>query len=341
METNQANNNTSLIINESKKEIAQKIDNVVNQSLSIPSTAMPFEVALMQASAISQIRTFLTDEVMQDVMSLQGTKLGFCTDKDRETTKYSVETVRTCFVESQLMGLRLTGNQWNIIAGRCYVTKEGLTHLLRNIRGKLIYSLTPSMPTKDGEITICKVRIEWEYEGAKFLRDVVFSIKVNAGMSTDAILGKVDRKAKAWLYNEITKKEIGDGDIQDVTHEVVNEKPKTTTAPRPTTTVPSEQPQQATPPQQSQPTSSSNANIEEAEIVSEEAQPKEEAQAQPTIVPATEDQQKRFDAYIVKAINLDDLKKKAKQVCESFGLTAKSFNLDIYNKIANEVCTEK
>jgi len=35
-------------------------------------------------------------------------------------------------------------------------------------------------------------------------------------MGTDAIIGKADRKARAWLYNTITGCDVSDGEISDL-----------------------------------------------------------------------------------------------------------------------------
>ena len=43
------------------------------------------------------------------------------------------------------------------------------------------------------------------------------AIRVNKGMGADAIVGKLTRKARAWLYTTITGQDAGDGDAEDDT----------------------------------------------------------------------------------------------------------------------------
>ena len=60
------------------------------------------------------------------------------------------------------------------------------------------------------------VHIEWEYNGAKSEKDLVFPVRVNSGMGADAVNGKARRKAAAWLIAQVTGMEIPEGDATDV-----------------------------------------------------------------------------------------------------------------------------
>lgn len=108
-----------------------------------------FEVALRDASAIDIVNNFgaafnaakvitllreaLTEEVMEKVfMPLMNTKVGFRTDRDGKPDKngrvkppYEVATVREAIIDAAIIGLLPTGNQFNIISGTMYPTKEG------------------------------------------------------------------------------------------------------------------------------------------------------------------------------------------------------------------------
>ena len=93
-----------------------------------------FEKAYIVAEAISNLQTLLTPEYMKPILALQGNRLGFRTDKDKNGG-YSEAQVKNCLIEAVLMGLQPTGNQFNIIAGNTYPTKEGLGYLLANFQG--------------------------------------------------------------------------------------------------------------------------------------------------------------------------------------------------------------
>jgi hypothetical protein len=54
-----------------------------------------------------------------------------------------VDVVRNCIIDGAANGLLPTGNQFNIIAGNMYPTKEGYTALLSKLKAspmKLVYS---------------------------------------------------------------------------------------------------------------------------------------------------------------------------------------------------------
>ncbi|MFK5282891.1 hypothetical protein ACI3PL_25325, partial [Lacticaseibacillus paracasei] len=77
-------------------------------------------------------------------MALQGNRLGFKTDKDK-SGGYPESVVKNCLIEAVLLGIQPTGNQFNIIAGNMYPTKEGCGYLLNNFKG-LSYNLVCSLP---------------------------------------------------------------------------------------------------------------------------------------------------------------------------------------------------
>ena len=115
-----------------------------------------------------------------------------------------------------------------------YVTKEGFTFLLRQLSQqgalrdmKFIYhpaeiSESSTMGTsrsgeqyqkieREGRV---KVEVSCVYQGKAIHEELEFVIRVNKGMSQDAIIGKAERKAKAWLYNYITDQAISDGEAE-------------------------------------------------------------------------------------------------------------------------------
>jgi hypothetical protein len=175
-----------------------------------------FEKAYTVAIATQKLMGLLTKEYMKPIMFLQGNKLGFKTDKDKDGG-YPEEVVRTCLVEAVLTGVQPYGNQFNIIAGSCYITKEGFGYLLKNVPG-LSYEIIPSIPRIDqakGSAAII-MKITWAKDGAEAsVREIDFAIKVNSFMGADAVIGKATRKARAWLFNMLMGTEISDGDIND------------------------------------------------------------------------------------------------------------------------------
>jgi hypothetical protein len=185
-----------------------------------------FQKAYLIADATGKLKQYLNPEFMKPIMELQNNRLGFKTDKP--DGGYPESVVKNCLIEAVLTGVQPFGNQFNIIAGNCYITKEGFGHLLSNIPG-LVYEIIPSLPRITDKSAAIVMRIEWTHKGEKKNRDIDFPIKVNQYMGADAVIGKATRKARAWLFSTITGVEIGDGDVSDTEVKVVSSKISTPT----------------------------------------------------------------------------------------------------------------
>lgn len=204
---------TSLIRIPEQMEVAQKIDSAVSEFMSLPKEISGFQRAFIEASTYSLIKNSLTEKFMEPVKTLCGTKIGFITDKDREPTPYGDDIIKSCVIEAILCGLEVRGNQFNIIQGKMYVTQKGFTSLLKKLT--LRYNIDYDIPKTVDGITTVKCKITWEHNGNNGEKIISFHIKVQTGMGNDAILGKADRKAKKWLYLELTDKDLGEGDAVD------------------------------------------------------------------------------------------------------------------------------
>lgn len=191
------------------------LDKAAAEANLVAAETSPFRRMVRTANAMAYIKDALTDDVMAPILALQGSPLGFRTDRDNgDKPPYGVAVVKECLIEATLRGLQPCGNQWNIIGGRCYVTKEGLKYLLDGIAG-LQYMITTGIPRMTSGGAIAPVHIEWVYKGQKSEKDIEFPIRVNQGMGADAVNGKATRKARAWLHAQITGMEIGDGEAGD------------------------------------------------------------------------------------------------------------------------------
>lgn len=193
----------------------QDLDIAIDKARAANDIAGEMTKALAIAGAMKSIRDALTPSIMAEVMTLQGSALGFKTDKDI-SGGYQVEVVRDCVLEAVMQGVGAIGNQFNIIAGRAYITKEGMGRKLANIKG-LSYSITPGIPQSASGGAIVPVDVEWTYpHGAeKKSKPLQICVRVNSGMGADAIIGKATRKARAWLYATITGQEVPEGEVDD------------------------------------------------------------------------------------------------------------------------------
>ena len=176
-----------------------------------PEEAKQFSTSIKQANGIILLKNALTPEIMKPIMALQGSSLGFRTDKDKDGG-YPEPVVQECVIEATMRGLPILGNQFNIISARCYITKEGFGTLLAKIPG-LRYMITPGIPKMTSSGAEAPVHVEWKYNGESNSKDLTFPIRVNSGMGADAINGKATRKARAWLYMQVTGMEVNDGEV--------------------------------------------------------------------------------------------------------------------------------
>jgi len=206
--------NKLVVLSDKLSTVATKLNNSV-MSVIGKEKIMGFEKAYLVSNAIAELKQLLTPEYMQPIMYLQGNKLGFKTDKDKDGG-YKENEVKNCLIEAVLFGLQPTGNQFNIIAGNMYATKEGMGYLLSKISG-LKYDIVPELPRINSASAAVVMNIEWSINNLSNSKKIDIPIKVNAYMGTDAILGKATRKARKWLYDTITGTEIPEGDVSDVT----------------------------------------------------------------------------------------------------------------------------
>lgn len=183
-----------------------------NKNLTVGSQ---FSRAFAVANAVGQLRALLTPEVMRPIMALQGTPLGFLADQ-----KYDENVVRESLIEAVLSGVRPVGNEFNIIAGRCYITKNGMKHKLHDISG-LAFSVTCGFPKMSDNGAALIVGIDWTYNGKTEHKDLPIPVRVNRGMGADAINGKATRKAYAWLYEHITGQGVNEGEKDDAAADAI------------------------------------------------------------------------------------------------------------------------
>lgn len=171
------------------------------------------------ATAIEQLREMLTPEYMAPIMKLQGSRLGFRTDLDTlkggaKGPGYNMDIVRDCLIEAVLMGVQPVGNQFNIIKGGCYITKEGFGYILKTIPG-LTWKIKPALPRMKDNSAAIVMACSYTYNGVKGYEELDIPIRVGEGATTDLVTGKATRKARAWLHATITGSEAPEGDIMD------------------------------------------------------------------------------------------------------------------------------
>lgn len=171
------------------------------------------------AAVVQSLRAMLTKDVVDKYfIPLMGTRIGFLTDRDKEgkdgkkPEPYGWETVRDCVIDAACRGLAPVGNQFNIISGSMYPTKEGYTALLKRIGAKYFIMKSEDKAAPGSATARIDCKIYYEYNSQKSDYTFTATPKKNNFSSLDQLQGKAERKAKKSLYEYLTGVDLGDAD---------------------------------------------------------------------------------------------------------------------------------
>lgn len=192
------------------------IENIANTyGLAAAANMGQMETTLTLARGVELLEEALTPEVMRPIMRLQGTRLGFLTDKQGG---YGEDIVKRCVIEAFLRGVRPVMNEMNIIASGFYATKEAFTRLLKEFPGLTDLRIDMGIPLadKNPKTAVVECTASWRLNGAADSLTARIPIRVNEGMLPDAILGKAERKLKARVYWRLTGSEsnVPEGEVE-------------------------------------------------------------------------------------------------------------------------------
>lgn len=171
------------------------------------------EKTLLQARAIAALEEAITPAMMVDMMKLMNSPLGFKTDKKPPGELYHESTVKRCLIVAMLYGAKVTGNEFNIIASNCYLTKEFTRPAILRWKGLRRFEITIGAPMKHGEKTsACDAIATWELDGEIHeLRcvktpemDARVVVNSHATSSPDEIRGKVEAKLFQRVLGRLT-----------------------------------------------------------------------------------------------------------------------------------------
>lgn len=200
-----------IVIKEYTDKVA-RIDDIFQSFVPVlGKQARGFAEAIHRAKAIAELRQIMDEKFMAELMTLQGTAVGFKTDRD-DKGGYSWQIVRDCVIEAGMKGLQPYGNEFNIIGGRAYIPKEGITALIKLLN--IPCAITPDIPKMTAQGAEVPVDIEWSIGGEKHTKRLVFPVRVNSGMGVAAVQGKGAVRGKKWLWEYITGMELNDGDVE-------------------------------------------------------------------------------------------------------------------------------
>ena len=168
------------------------------------------------SEALQYISGQITPEKMKSIMMLQGNKIGFKTDKDKNGG-YPENVVKTCIIDAMMTGVLATGNQFNIISDGMYITKEGFFHLLKNITTLEDYETIPLaesfVQNKNNTANIsCLIKYKEVDKEAKEMKRTYIIKNHSSYGSFDGVVGKMERKARKDLYEKLTGIELAEGE---------------------------------------------------------------------------------------------------------------------------------
>ena len=196
--------------NETARALVKLLDRYGPSAL---ATADDISRALLIAEGVKAVRE-VVKQAAASILPLQGSSLGFRTDKDAQGG-YPEAVVVECATEALLRGLRLTGNEWNIIGGRCYVAQAGCARLVSGYPGLTDLEHAPGVPVASNGGAIVEYTMRWRLDGVPMEMTRRIPVRVNANMGMDAILGKAKRKMLAAVYERLTGSVLSEGEPEE------------------------------------------------------------------------------------------------------------------------------
>lgn len=188
---------------------------------------------LSAASAMYMLDQVLTDDVVHTYFfPLMNTRAGFLTDRNpnkvrrgqQPATPYTIAEVRACLKDAILKGLLPVGNQFNIISGSVYITREGYTALLSRMGVK--HRIIPSQLADRDGYAVYSCRIEAmtaQGDRISYTNEVLFK---RGQYDSDALLqGKAYARSVKSLWTYVSGLDSGDAVEDDAVERVIEDAP--------------------------------------------------------------------------------------------------------------------
>lgn len=229
---------TALIPAAQMEEVVH-LDNIVRQCGDAISKASDITRAFIQARAILAIEKAITPSIFKDIKELMNTPIGFKTDRPpgakrfnkktntmEELRPYPDKVVKQCLIVALLGGATIDGNQFNIIAGQTYFTKEFMQERVLKWPGLTNFKMSISTPMKHGEKTAAfSATASWELNGKphklEFLKTEVADMRIvvnSYGTSgSDQLIGLCESKVLRRVVKVLTGMNFGVFSDHDLT----------------------------------------------------------------------------------------------------------------------------
>ena len=207
----------------------QKLDKIAADAVAVLGMGSSFEQALTLADAMQSLRAAITPAMMERFMGLQNTKLGFKTDRDphvknRRTSEYNVpygpEVVKDCVIEATLRGVKVIGNQFNIISSGCYITQEGYAWKLKQIAELSDLQINLGVPKISSGGAIVECDATWSYKGSSASMKATIAAKGDDYAGSDSYVGKATRKFLKRIFERITGSNEPEGEADEAAAQI-------------------------------------------------------------------------------------------------------------------------
>lgn len=188
--------------------------------------------SLKLAAGVDQLKkVLLQPEIQNLIMGFQNNAIGFLTD--RKENGYPANVVINSVIEALGAGAYLHGNEFNIIAGRCYFAQSFFVRKVREYctehKIKRHFNYTVKRLGQDGKQSKWEVKanIAWKLPSEEEKQTTVETYNL-VGMSEDQVIGKAVKRSHQWLYNELTNNNFICVPDNDFDFDMPLEKPKFT-----------------------------------------------------------------------------------------------------------------
>lgn len=193
------------------------MNSLIKDVQNLSSNLNGFEKSMAYGYYLNEIRNQFTGKALELIKNLMNTGLGFKTDRNpkdpmcKNKEPYSDDIIKDCATQAVMHGLYIHGNEFNILGGNFYATKEGLERIV-NQNPNLERSVKEVGKgfKQNPENGIWGLSFEYEFK-LKEKQEVKDSIVVyvrgkqgNYEIPFDAVMGKARRKLLKTIYNKMT-----------------------------------------------------------------------------------------------------------------------------------------
>ena len=194
------------------------MNKLISECAILSTNVSEYEKSLMYGHYLVEIKKQISGKVLEIVKDLMNTGLGFKTDHNphdpqcRNKELYSDEIIKNCVTQAIMHGLRIHGNEFNILGGNFYATKEGLERIVNRNPGlekKIVIKSRGFKKSQETDIWALSYEYEFKLKDRQEIKDeVTVYVRGKQGnyeIPLDAVLGKARRKVLKTIYNQMTQ----------------------------------------------------------------------------------------------------------------------------------------